>query len=45
MPAWEAACAGAWLHGRAGEVLGRGLVAEDLPPAIATAIRSVVSSQ
>ena len=34
MPAWQAACAGAWLHGRAGEALGVGLVAEDLPAAI-----------
>jgi hydroxyethylthiazole kinase-like uncharacterized protein yjeF len=41
MPAWQAACAGAWLHGRAGEMLGIGLVAEDLPPAIARAIRHV----
>ena len=41
MPAWEAACAGAWLHGRAGERLGRGLVAEDLPAAIAHAIRDI----
>ncbi len=39
MPAWEAACAGAWLHGRAGELLGPGLVAEDLPAAIARAMR------
>jgi hydroxyethylthiazole kinase-like uncharacterized protein yjeF len=41
MPAWQAACAGAWLHGRAGEMLGIGLVAEDLPPTIARAIRQV----
>ena len=41
MPAWEAACAGAWLHGRAGEALGPGLVAEDLPPAIARAMRGI----
>ncbi len=41
MPAWEAACAGAWLHGRAGEMLGVGLVAEDLPVAIARAIRTL----
>jgi hydroxyethylthiazole kinase-like uncharacterized protein yjeF len=34
MPAWEAACAGAWVHGRAGQALGIGLVAEDLPAAI-----------
>ena len=39
MPPWEAACAGAWLHGRAGESLGVGLVAEDLPPAIARAMQ------
>ena len=35
LPPWEAACAGAWLHGRVGESLGVGLVAEDLPPMIA----------
>lgn len=34
MPAWEAACAGAWAHGRAGELLGPGLIAEDLAPAL-----------
>lgn len=31
MPAFEAACAGAWLHGRVGEQFGPGLIAEDLP--------------
>ncbi len=41
MPAWEAACAGAWLHGRAGEMLGVGLVAEDLPPSIARALQTI----
>jgi hydroxyethylthiazole kinase-like uncharacterized protein yjeF len=41
MPAWEAACAGAWLHGRAGQALGQGLVAEALPAAIARAMRDV----
>lgn len=30
---FEAACAGAWLHGAAGESLGPGLIAEDLPEA------------
>lgn len=39
MPSWEAACAGAWLHGRAGELLGAGLIAEDLPAAVAAAWR------
>ena len=44
MPAWEAACAGAWLHGRAGQDLGLGLVAEDLPPAIGRLLRSVLAA-
>lgn len=34
MPAFEAACAAAWLHGRAGEALGMGLIADDLPEAL-----------
>jgi len=38
MPAWDAACAGAWLHGRAGQIAGPSLIAEDLPVAIGRAI-------
>ncbi|MGH7153124.1 MAG: NAD(P)H-hydrate dehydratase, partial [Acetobacteraceae bacterium] len=34
MAAWEAACAAAWLHGRAAELVGPALVAEDLLTAI-----------
>jgi len=34
MPPWEAACAGAWLHGQAGTLVGQGLIAEDLPNAL-----------
>jgi hydroxyethylthiazole kinase-like uncharacterized protein yjeF len=34
MPAWEAACAGAWLHGRAGVHAGPHLIAEDLANAL-----------
>jgi hydroxyethylthiazole kinase-like uncharacterized protein yjeF len=30
MPAWESACAGAWLHGEAAQVAGAGMIAEDL---------------
>ena len=43
MPAWEAACAGAWLHGRAGELGGPGLLAEDLPPLVARAMEGVAN--
>lgn len=34
MPAFEAACAAVWLHGLAGERLGFGLIADDLPEAV-----------
>lgn len=33
-PAFEAACAAVWLHGRCADVLGPGLIAEDLPEAL-----------
>ncbi len=36
MPAWEATCAGVWLHGRAAVSLGAGMVADDLPGALKT---------
>jgi len=35
MPAFEAASAAVWLHGRAAEWVGRGLTADDLPEALA----------
>jgi NAD(P)H-hydrate repair Nnr-like enzyme with NAD(P)H-hydrate dehydratase domain len=38
MPAWEAAAAGAYLHGRAAELAGPGLVVEDLLPALVRAL-------
>ena len=38
LPAWEAACAGAWLHGRAAALAGPRLIAEDLPPHLSQAI-------
>ena len=31
MEPFEAACSGVWMHGRAGEIIGPGLIAEDLP--------------
>jgi NAD(P)H-hydrate repair Nnr-like enzyme with NAD(P)H-hydrate dehydratase domain len=30
MKAFDAACAGAWIHSKLGEYLGPGLIAEDL---------------
>jgi len=38
MAPWDAAAAGAWLHGRAAAIAGPGLVAEDLLPALTTAL-------
>lgn len=38
MPAFEAACAGAWMHGDAGIRCGPGLTAEDLPDALPSVI-------
>ena len=40
MPPWDAACAGAYWHGRAAELAGPGLVVEDLLPALIRALRS-----
>lgn len=31
MPHWDAACAAAWLHGRAAALAGPGMLAEDIP--------------
>jgi ADP-dependent NAD(P)H-hydrate dehydratase / NAD(P)H-hydrate epimerase len=39
MPAFEAACAGAWLHGEAGNEVGPGLISEDLPEALPAVYR------
>jgi len=36
--AFDAACAGAWLHGEAGRRLGAGLIADDLPEALAAVL-------
>ncbi len=41
MPAWEASCAAAWLHGAAATGIGPGLIAEDLPAAIAKCLRDM----
>jgi len=43
MAPWDAAAAGAYLHGRAGVVAGQGLVAEDLLSAISAALVEATS--
>jgi hydroxyethylthiazole kinase-like uncharacterized protein yjeF len=44
MPAFEASCAAVWLHGLAGERLGMGLIADDLPEAIPPLLRDIVAA-
>jgi hydroxyethylthiazole kinase-like uncharacterized protein yjeF len=41
MPPFEAAAASVWLHGEAGRLLGRGLIAEDLPAALPAILKRV----
>ncbi|WP_308516941.1 NAD(P)H-hydrate dehydratase [Sphingomonas flavescens] len=41
LPAFEAACAGVWLHGRAAEAAGPGMIADDLARAIPVALASI----
>jgi hydroxyethylthiazole kinase-like uncharacterized protein yjeF len=41
MPAFEAACAGAWLHGAAARRFGPGLIADDLPEAVVPILREL----
>ena len=39
MPAWQAACAAAWLHGDAAQGFGPGLIADDLPGLVPGALQ------
>ncbi|MCD2171482.1 NAD(P)H-hydrate dehydratase [Rhizobium sp. C4] len=41
-PAFEAACAAVWIHGRAGQIAGRGLTAETLVEVIPQAVPETV---
>lgn len=41
VPAFEAACIGAWMHGEAAHEFGPGLIAEDLPDALPGVFRNL----
>lgn len=41
MPAWQATCAAAWLHGEAAYAFGPGLIADDLPNCVPQALRTL----
>jgi hydroxyethylthiazole kinase-like uncharacterized protein yjeF len=43
MPAFEAACAGVWLHGAAAAAFGPGLIAEDLPEQLPAVLSGLVA--
>lgn len=43
LPAFEAACAGVWIHGETGTAVGPGLIAEDLPEAIPRVLRQLLA--
>lgn len=43
LPAFEAACAGVWMHAQAGADFGPGLIAEDLPDGIPAVLRSLAT--
>jgi NAD(P)H-hydrate repair Nnr-like enzyme with NAD(P)H-hydrate dehydratase domain len=44
MPAFEAACAAAWLHAEAGNEAGPGLISEDLPEALPAVYRRLFAT-
>jgi NAD(P)H-hydrate epimerase len=41
LPALEAAAAAVWIHGQAGNELGQGLIAEDLPAALPAILKAL----
>ncbi len=43
MPAFEAACAGVWIHSRAAALFGPGLIAEDIPSSVPGVLKALYS--
>jgi len=44
MPAFEAACAAVWLHGECANRFGPGLIAEDIPEALPSVLRTLAAT-
>jgi hydroxyethylthiazole kinase-like uncharacterized protein yjeF len=44
MPAFESACAAVWLHGECGRLAGRGMISEDLPEVLPTALQRLLGA-
>lgn len=44
MPAFEAACAAVWMHGEVGRIVGPGLIAEDLAPALPVVLKALLET-
>ncbi len=45
VPAFEAACAAAWVHGACGRAFGPGLIADDLPEQVPAVLRALMPDE